>query len=339
MKPKSMAFAIAIAVVIACSSSLSLWAQGGNSPSSQQPSAPSASQGSATIENQMITYEVLRQMAAQIADRVALSCQPPNCNSVLLADPNAQSEMITAKAFDNSAEALRKAYVALVPHGAEAAAAPSLSDVASLLTAVKSSATYSNQNFQPTSQSIVTLLTIALDNKRKGLLLRTSTLPGDVGAAAQAVQLQLGDIAKAQKEVKDEKARADLDKQFDALRTALASTSTDGTVLATIIKGKALLSSLGTSFSILTVSVDAAGGDTKVTHFFWQELIMPTPSPSYNGGAVVSFLLTDPAGKFQDGDILHYMYDFSKWKSPKVPKTFNSDLHLQRPVAGSVPQP
>jgi len=57
---------------------------------------------------------------------------------------------------------------------------------------------------------------------------------------------------------------------------------------------------------------------------------MPTPSPSYNGGAAVSFLLTDPVGNFQDGDILHYMYDFSKWKSRKVPKTFNSDPHLDR---------
>jgi hypothetical protein len=90
--------------------------------------------------------------------------------------------------------------------------------------------------------------------------------------------------------------------------------------LATIIKGKTLLNS---PYSLLTISVDAAGGDTKVTHFFWRELIMPTPSPSYNGGAVVPFLLTDQAGKVQDADMLPYMYDFSKWKSPKVPKKWN----------------
>jgi hypothetical protein len=159
--------------------------------------------------------------------------------------------------------------------------------------------------------------------------LRTSALPGDLDGAMNDVQRTLSIIAKAQS-ASPATVRPDVDKEFSAFRTALTGTSPDGTVLATIIKGKALLNSLGANYSILTVSVDAAGGDTKVTHFFWQELIMPTPSPSYNGGAVVSFLLTDPAGRFQDGDIFHYMYDFSKWKSPKVPKTFNSDQHLQR---------
>ena len=316
-------------------------------------------------------------MARQIAERVRTKC---NCSTVLLPDPNLQSEIVTAKAFDVSVQALVDAYgtvgtKAAAPIQFEAAFAPTLSDVASLLTAIKSSAAYSNQNFQPTTQSMITLLSDALHDKDKdkNIAVRTSSLPGDLDFGVKAVQKKIGDIEQAQKDAKgrikqkqdeedkkeadrqkngkdkdketkdkdeaahkaaladiaaDKTALADVDKEFSGLRTALAGTSADGTVLATIIKGKALLNSI--PYSLLTISVDAAGGDTKITHFFWQELLMPTPSPSYNGGAAVSFLLTDPVGNFQDGDILHYMYDFSKWKSPKVPKTFNSDPHLER---------
>lgn len=111
--------------------------------------------------------------------------------------------------------------------------------------------------------------------------------------------------------------------RVSALRTSLTATSPDGTVLATIIKGETLLSPSGASYSILTVSMDAAGGDTKVTHFFWRELFWPTPNPSYNGGAVVFFLLADQNGKVQDGYLFHFMYGFSKFKTKKIPKTFS----------------
>lgn len=366
VKARSIVFAIAAAIVY--SSTLSLWAQGGNSGSGSQPSAasaPSASQGSATIENQMIAYEVLRQMAGQIAERVKAKC---NCSTVLLPDPNSQSEIITAKAFDVSAKALVDAYQASGGKGAPPihadAFAPTLSDVAALFTAIKSSAVYSNQNFQPTAQSMITLLSIALSGEK--VAVRTTNLPGDLDVGVKAVQEKIGEIEKAQKDAKgriqqkqdqedqkeaerqknskdkdketkdkdeaahkaaladiaaDKSALADLDKEFSGLRTALGGTSADGTVLATIIKGKALLNSA--PYSLLTVSVDGAGGDTKVTHFFWRELIMPTPSPSYNGGAVVSFLLTDQNANYQDGDVFHYMYGWSKWKNPKLPNHFD----------------
>jgi hypothetical protein len=71
-------------------------------------------------------------------------------------------------------------------------------------------------------------------------------------------------------------------------------------------------------WSVLMVSVDAAGGDTRIRHLFWQELVMPTPTPWYNGGVAVSMLLTDKNGAFQTGHMYHYMYDFSKWKNSKL---------------------
>lgn len=397
MKKKPI-LSIVIAAMV-CGSTLSLWAQG-STPAPQAPSTPSASQGSATIQNQMMAYDVLRRVAVAIANRTASEClkinkagsdSQPTCN-VLLNDPNAQSEIVTANAFDQSVTALKNAYDNASPKAEAPSLAPvSIGDIASLLTAIKSTATVTNQNFQPTTQSMTTLLSIALN--QKNVALRTSTLPGNLKDASQRVQDKLGEIAKARqaaqgriqdqqskndaartdnkkkqddrekelKEAKDEPTRErlrakleqlqadqealdatkaqlakfkasldDLDKEFSALRTSLTAASPDGTILATIIKGKALLKALGDPdnprYSVLTVSIDAAGGDTKITHFFWRELFWPTANPSYNGGAVVSFLLTDQDGNFQDGDQFRFVYDFSKWKTEKVPQNFNSEL-------------
>jgi hypothetical protein len=325
------------AVILLCGATISV---PGQASSQSAGGSAAASQNNATIENQIIAYDVLRQIAGKIAEKVKENCK---CDRVLLPDPNSQSEIITAKAFDVSVKALVDAYNRLGGGGApsiSAAAVPGLSDIASLLTAIKSSATYSNQNFQPTTQSMVTLLSIALrakDATDKGVAVRTTNLPGNLDGGVYDVQTMIGNIQDAQKRAKvrvqnepkekdkdgkdkdpaDVAALADLDKEFSAFRTALGGTSPDGTVLATIIKGKTLLKPDSTPFSVLTVSVDAAGGDTRVTHFFWQELIMPTPSPSYTGGAVVSFLLTDQNSNFQDGGMIPIMYGWSKWKSPK----------------------
>jgi hypothetical protein len=330
---KSKFTRIVVMAAITCLSALSLSGQGGASGSGSQPSVPSPSQSSATIENEIIAYKILGTQSGQIADRVVASCKPqnapPTCTNVLLTDPNSQSEIITANGFEISAKALADAYDSVEPAVAGAEAAPTLSDIAALLTAIKSSAVYSNQTFQPTTQSMITLLSKELHGK--GIALWTSAAPGNLDAGLANVRNVLNNIAEKRKEAytrvqgqtdKDKKAAAlaalaDVDKEFSAFRTSLTATSPDGTVLATIVKGETLRVSLGKTGLLLTVSVDAAGGDTKVTHFFWRELFWPTPSPSYNGGAIVSFLLTDQGGAFVDADMFHFMYDFSKWKSPK----------------------
>jgi hypothetical protein len=176
---------------------------------------------------------------------------------------------------------------------------------------------------------MITLLTNALH--AKGIALWASTAPGDLEEGLANVKGALGTItqkrhdaytrARAMGSEEQKKAALaaldDIDKEFSALRTSLAASSPDGTILATIVKGETLEASLNKTGLLLTVSVDAAGGDTKTTHFFWQELFWPTPSPSYNGGAIVSFLLTDQNGAFRDADMFHAMYSFSKWKSSK----------------------
>jgi hypothetical protein len=327
---------IILAMALAIAASTPVRAQGSNSsPASSSPASAGPSQGSATIENQMITYEVLRQMASQIAGRVSLKCKPSNCSSVLLTDPNAQSEIITANGFEVSAKALADAYDSVESSLARAEAAPTLSDIAALLTAIKSTAVYSNQTFQPTTQSMITLLSKGLHTTP--IALWTSSAPGNLDGGLGNVKAKLNDVAQKKKDAyaraqrepdKDKKVAAlaalgDIDKEFSAFRTSLTATSPDGTILATIVRGETLKVSLGKNGLLLTVSVDAAGGDTKTTHFFWRELFWPTPSPSYNGGAVVSFLLTDQAGMFLDADMFRAMYDFSKWKSPKVPKKWD----------------
>jgi hypothetical protein len=305
-----------------------LWGQGGGPGSGSQ--SPSASQGSATIENEIIAYNVLGTKAGQIADRVAAICKPLACTNVLLTDTNSQSEIITAKGFEVTAKALGDAYEGVEPAGERAEALSDfLSAAGPLLTAIRSSATYSNQTFQPTTQSIITLLTSALH--AKGIALWVSTAPGDIQAGLENVKGALGTITRKRNDAytkagaigSEEQKKAalsvldDIDKEFSAFRTSLAASSPDGTILATIVKGETLEASLNKTGLLLTVSVDAAGGDTKTTHFFWQELFWPTPSPSYNGGAIVSFLLTDQNGAFRDADMFHAMYSFSKWKSPK----------------------
>ena len=202
----------------------------------------------------------------------------------------------------------------------EAAVSDYLSAAGTLISAIRSTATYSNQNFQPTTQSMTTLLTLAL--KSKNIALRTTSLPGNLDSAADAVLQQIKDIGVAQAAA-DPKKRAEIDKEFSSFRTSLSSATADGTLLATIVRGKALAESLGKSYFILSVSLDAAGGDTRTAHWFLLELFWPTPTPSYNGGAVVSYVLTDTTGTFQVGEMLSSMYGFSKWKAPKVPKSYD----------------
>ena len=311
------------------------WAQSNSpSPSNSSSATPSATQGTATIENQLITYEVLRQMSDQIATGVsenAHSCTNATPGNVLLYDPSAIAEITMYKSFLLSADALTVAYGGKLEGEIQAFAfSDAASAVASLLTAIKNSATYTNQTFQPTTQSMTTLLTMSL--KAKNYFLRTASLPGDLDSASEFIQGKLNEISLARRNA-DDKTKTKLDPEFSALRTALSSTSPDGTLLVTVIKGRALFSSLigqtskgndtSRNYCVLTVSVDAAGGDTRIKHWFWQELIMPTPKPSYNGGAVVSYVLADKAGSVLDAGMLHYMYDFSKWKGVKLPNTVN----------------
>jgi hypothetical protein len=322
--------------IFCCLANTVTWGQQATS-SSTSSTSQTASQGSATIENQMIAYEILRKMAGQIANKVSATarsgaqpCTTDNPGEILLADPSAFAAITSYKAFSLSAAALQSAYAAGTTGGPHVEAfADTTSALASLLGAIKNTATYSNQNFQPTTASMVVLLGLAL--RDKGYSLWVTTQPGDIDAAAEKIQATLTGISQTRANA-DDTTRSKLDPELGAFRTALASSTPDGTLLVTVIKGEALLASLKgkgnedkdeTNYCVLTVSVDAAGGDTRIKHWFLQELIMPTPKPSYNGGVIVSYTLSNKAGVLLAGELLHYMYDFSKWKNPGVPASVN----------------
>ncbi len=291
------------------------------SPVLGQAGGAAASQGSAAVETQMIAYRALGKIAENLAGRVAMDlCKGAVCagdgkTAVLLAEANSLAELASYRSFEQAVGSLTQQYAALEPGVHPRGFGDVTLGAGSLIAAIRSSATYTNQNFQPTAQSFVTLLSV--DLQHAGLVLRTAGSPGDQIAAQQYVEKELGGVFAAQKQV-DAKARAAVDAQFTSFLGSLGAVSADGTVLLSAIKGRALSEALGQEYGVLTVSVDAAGGDTKVTHFGLYEILFPTPAPAYNGGAVVSFTLADRAGNLRDGDVLAGMYRFTKLKSPSL---------------------
>ena len=289
--------------------------------SAQTGGAAAASQGSAPIETQIIAYRALGKIAGDLAARLATdickgsACSGGSTRAVLLADTNSLTELAGYRSFEQTVGLLEQQYGALTPGLHPRGFGDATLGAGSLLGAIRSSATYTNQNFQPAAQSFITLLNVNL--KHAGIELRTSASPGDQTAALDFVQKELGGVFNAQKQV-DAKARAAVDAQFTSFLASLGAASADGTVLIAAIKGRALSETLGQDYALLTVSVDAAGGDTKVTHYGLYEIFFPTPAPAYNGGAVVSFTLNDRAGNLIDGDVLAGMYRFMKLKSPSL---------------------
>ena len=286
-----------------------------------QTSAPAASQGAASIETQIIAYRALGKLAENLAARIATNvCKAPVCpasakKAILLADQAGLAELQSYTYFEQTVGLLEQQYAALTPGLHPRALGDTTLGLGSLLGSIRSSAVYTNQNFQPAAQSFVTLLSV--DLQHSGMVLRTSALPGDQAAAQVYVQRALDLVFNAQKQI-DAKTRAAVDAQFTAFLTSLGAVNADGTLLVSTIKGRALAASLGQDYNVLAVSVDAAGGDTKVTHYGLYEILFPTPEPAYNGGAAVSFTLADRAGNLLDGDMLAGMYRFTKLKSPPL---------------------
>lgn len=352
---------------------------GGTSPAANS-SPPGGPSGSATIENQMLTYDAMAVITERMANRLAAyicSGDNPNadqckqhgnapssgapigrcsCNSdqqLLLQDSTTLNLQVAASSFSVTAQRLAGAYsnvcqtpeihAEVLPLGLSTF---TLSDVASLLGAIKASATYTNQTFQPTNASMVNLLTASMLSRN--IVPHSSTSPGNLSAASTVVAVMMAAIDKARTDcrktvaeqskvdpdpnhtmspadrdkaikARDAKASADqeqlkaLDTEFAAFRTLLMSQTADGTLMATVMKGVALAGSLGNSYWILSPSMDGGGGDTRTRHWFLIDLFYPTWDVSYNGGAIISYTLTDNAGNPIDAAMYRYMKDWARW--------------------------
>ncbi len=72
---------------------------------------------------------------------------------------------------------------------------------------------------------------------------------------------------------------------------------------------------------LLLVQTTAAGGSYRIRHNFWWELFWTTPTPSFNGGAVVTYYLVDPCtSTIETSGVLRYMIDYGKFKDIKPEK-------------------
>jgi len=72
---------------------------------------------------------------------------------------------------------------------------------------------------------------------------------------------------------------------------------------------------------LLHVETTAAGGSYRIRHNFWWELFWTTPTPSFNGGAIVTYFLMNPCDStVEKSDVLRYMFDYGKFKDIKPEK-------------------
>ena len=111
-----------------------------------------------------------------------------------------------------------------------------------------------------------------------------------------------------------------------------ATTTTDGVtnqnqnpspapaLLPSIIVGRRLRAQLNPSDDnkrarLLVLETTAAGGSYRLLHNFWVEVFWRTPTPAFNGGATVTYLLIDPfTSTVEKSEVLSYIFKYSKFK-------------------------
>ena len=69
----------------------------------------------------------------------------------------------------------------------------------------------------------------------------------------------------------------------------------------------------GDGTKLLVLEFTAAGGAYRIRHNFWVEVFWTTPDPSFNGGAVATYMLIDPCTSLiTKANTLRYMYGYGK---------------------------
>jgi hypothetical protein len=91
-------------------------------------------------------------------------------------------------------------------------------------------------------------------------------------------------------------------------------------LLPSIIVGRRLRAQLNPSDDnkrarLLVLETTAAGGSYRLLHNFWVEVFWRTPTPAFNGGATVTYLLIDPfTSTVEKSEVLSYVFKYSKFK-------------------------
>lgn len=102
-------------------------------------------------------------------------------------------------------------------------------------------------------------------------------------------------------------------------------------VLPSIIVGRRLRAQLNPSSDekrarLLVLETTAAGGSYRLLHNFWVEVFWRTPTPAFNGGATVTYLLIDPlTSTVEKSETLSYVFKYSKFnKMASAPNPIDS---------------
>jgi len=92
--------------------------------------------------------------------------------------------------------------------------------------------------------------------------------------------------------------------------------------LGSIIMGRRLRAQLANDDKksrVLVLEVTAAGGGSRIKHNFWVELFWITPTPTFTGGAVLTYMLIDPSSSSVDkSGVLRFTVDYGKFHGKKI---------------------
>jgi Merozoite surface antigen 2c len=207
--------------------------------------------------------------------------------------------------------------------------------VGGILANLKTQVTYTAATFQPTNDAFIADLDLALQGRAE---IFSSTMPGNLSQAVDEIQHDFQSLYHERAlsgnslQKLEQGSSTGPSQQFTGLDGQLAtflsslntSDGSGGTLLTSVIKGKALRNSLGmedsnaNSYCSLTLVAGVAGGSTRQLNNWFLELFWHDPAPAFNGGAVFSYQLRDPSNRFLAGGTLRYLYGYTKWSAQKA---------------------
>lgn len=109
--------------------------------------------------------------------------------------------------------------------------------------------------------------------------------------------------------------------QNQAAGNAGAGQAPNASVLSQIIQGHRLKAQFNSdpNSRVLVLETTEAGGGSMVRHILFEELFWKTPTPTFTGGAIVTYLLIDPAtSRVEKSEVLRFTVDYSKFHGRKI---------------------
>jgi hypothetical protein len=91
-------------------------------------------------------------------------------------------------------------------------------------------------------------------------------------------------------------------------------------LLSQIIQGHRLEAKFkDTNSRVLVIEATEAGGGSRIKHIFFVELFWTTPTPTFTGGSIVTYLLINPAtSEVEKSEVLRFTVDYCKFHGKKI---------------------